>query len=279
MSLLYTPSVDGPRFVLARVPGWCHCVIRMRPSLVFVMKRLAQPRDFPAGVTDRTGPPQVRAGREAWLVHVLEAEALGGSPGWRLLEAAAEHAGFVSRDFTEGARLFRRPPPPPLVLSGHAASLTPYQSDTLRPSPRTYRTRRRRLKDQLAGRSADYRALARALERSGEMLLAKGDIPEARYDLEQALRLLRGPEAGLVGSEAGLSQQQQPPRGPAAEQDTALEARARLALGECFRAAGGHPPPLSRTNWTRLIPRPVLTGHVNPPPRLSRRSRGGAGAV
>ena len=32
--------------------------------------------------------------------------------------------------------------PPPLVLSGHAASLTPYQSDTPRPSPRTNRTRR-----------------------------------------------------------------------------------------------------------------------------------------
>ena len=28
-------------------------------------------------------------------------------------------------------------PPPPSVLSGHAASLTPYQSDTPRPSPRT----------------------------------------------------------------------------------------------------------------------------------------------
>ena len=50
-----------------------------------------------------------------------------------------------------GARRWRRPggvrtrrcrpcrpssPPPPLVLSGHAASLTPYQSDTPRPSPR-----------------------------------------------------------------------------------------------------------------------------------------------
>ena len=32
--------------------------------------------------------------------------------------------------------------PPPLVLSGHAASLTPYQSDTPRPLPRTDRTRR-----------------------------------------------------------------------------------------------------------------------------------------
>jgi hypothetical protein len=27
------------------------------------------------------------------------------------------------------------------------------------------------------------------------------------------------------------------------------------------------PPPLpSRTNWTRLVPRPVLNGHVSPPP-------------
>jgi hypothetical protein len=33
-------------------------------------------------------------------------------------------------------------PAPPFVLSGHAASLTPYQSDTPRPSPRTNRTRR-----------------------------------------------------------------------------------------------------------------------------------------
>ena len=32
--------------------------------------------------------------------------------------------------------------PPPLVLSGHTASLTSYQSDTPRPSPRTNRTRR-----------------------------------------------------------------------------------------------------------------------------------------
>ena len=34
------------------------------------------------------------------------------------------------------------PPPPTLVLSGHAASLTPYYVDTPRPSPRTNRTRR-----------------------------------------------------------------------------------------------------------------------------------------
>jgi hypothetical protein len=34
------------------------------------------------------------------------------------------------------------PPPSPLVLSGHAASLTPYEADTPRPSPRTNRTRR-----------------------------------------------------------------------------------------------------------------------------------------
>jgi len=33
-------------------------------------------------------------------------------------------------------------PPPPPVLIGHAASLTPYYSDTPRPSPRTNRTRR-----------------------------------------------------------------------------------------------------------------------------------------
>ena len=33
------------------------------------------------------------------------------------------------------------PPPPLLVLSGHAASLTPYQPGTRRPSPRTNRTR------------------------------------------------------------------------------------------------------------------------------------------
>ena len=37
------------------------------------------------------------------------------------------------REFLAGARGFD-PPPPPLVLSGHAASLTPYQSDTPRPS-------------------------------------------------------------------------------------------------------------------------------------------------
>jgi hypothetical protein len=36
------------------------------------------------------------------------------------------------------------PPPPLVVLSGHAASLTPYLSNTPRPSPRTNRTRRRR---------------------------------------------------------------------------------------------------------------------------------------
>ena len=34
------------------------------------------------------------------------------------------------------------PPPPFFVLIGHAASFTPYQSDTPRPSPRTNRTRR-----------------------------------------------------------------------------------------------------------------------------------------
>jgi hypothetical protein len=99
------------------------------------------------------------------------------------------------------------------------------------------------------------------------MLLAKGDIPEARYDLEQALRLLRGPEAGLVGSEAGLSQQQQPPRGPAAEQDTALEARARLALGECFRAAGGHAEALEQFELAR-----ARAGELAP----RRQARGGA---
>ena len=45
------------------------------------------------------------------------------------------------------------PPCPPLVLSGHAASLTPYYSDTPRPSPRTNRTRRVRRKQARSARS------------------------------------------------------------------------------------------------------------------------------
>jgi len=39
----------------------------------------------------------------------------------------------VMATFTRG----HSPPPPSLVLSGHAASLTPYELDTPRPSPRT----------------------------------------------------------------------------------------------------------------------------------------------
>jgi hypothetical protein len=40
-------------------------------------------------------------------------------------------------------------------------------------------------------------------------------------------------------------------------------ARARLAaLEEALAAKEVYPPP-SRTNWTRLVPSPVLTGHVS----------------
>ena len=42
----------------------------------------------------------------------------------------------------EVLRLCMPAPPPPFVLTGHAASLTPYKSDTLRPSPHTNRTHR-----------------------------------------------------------------------------------------------------------------------------------------
>ena len=61
----------------------------------------------------------------------------------RALRAAARsrgHSRLLSSMF------IRRPPPPPfpLVLTGHAASLTPYQSDTPRPSPRRADAARRR---------------------------------------------------------------------------------------------------------------------------------------
>jgi hypothetical protein len=52
-----------------------------------------------------------------------------------------------------------RPPPFPLVLSGHAASLTPYQSDTPRPSSRANRTRLGELRAR--GPTARRRALPR----------------------------------------------------------------------------------------------------------------------
>ena len=41
------------------------------------------------------------------------------------------------------------------------------------------------------------------------------------------------------------------------------------------RAPARPPPPLpSRTNWTRLVPRPVLNGHVSSPPVLTKRADG-----
>ena len=45
--------------------------------------------------------------------------------------------------------------------------------------------------------------------------------------------------------------------------------------GGCRAAGGRHTPPPSRTNWTRPVPRPVLTGHVPPMPRRFYLYQGG----
>jgi hypothetical protein len=51
-------------------------------------------------------------------------------------------------------RPLRPLPPPSLLLTGHAASLTPSSSDTLRPSPRTNRTRSPASRVEIAACSA-----------------------------------------------------------------------------------------------------------------------------
>ena len=51
----------------------------------------------------------------------------------------------------------------------------------------------------------------------------------------------------------------------------ALERLKALLLSVSF-ALAKEPPPPSRTDWTRLVPPPVLTGHVS-------RRRGGSGGV
>jgi hypothetical protein len=76
-------------------------------------------------------------------------------------------------------------------------------------------------------------------------------------------------------------------RGGAAEGAPALGRRARLRRCRAIQRGGNsrtgegpahtHPLP-SRTDWTRLVPRPVLNGHVSSPPPLMGREHVGGGS-
>jgi hypothetical protein len=80
-------------------------------------------------------------------------------------------------------------------------------------------------------------------------------------------RAVAGPRgAGSFGKKAAAA-------AAAAPRDTHVD-RARLISGaEAFlQAEPRAAPPPSRTNWTRLVPSPVLNGHVSSPPAAARPS-------
>ena len=68
-----------------------------------------------------------------------------------------------------------------------------------------------------------------------------------------------------------------PPGEPPAVRDPCAQRRGRvLGAGRRVPSGGRAPqPPPSRTNWTRPVPRPVLTGHVPPMPRRFYLYQGG----
>ena len=71
------------------------------------------------------------------IAHTFRPQPIGALPhhtlAFKLPPGAAAFRFFRLRQLSNFQAC---PPPPPLVLSGHAASLTPYQSDTPRPTPR-----------------------------------------------------------------------------------------------------------------------------------------------
>ena len=82
-------------------------------------------------ITPPPPPPPLRTNRTRRVLHPV-----------LIGHACRDRSGATWRSTPTCASRPAPPPPPFLVLSGHAASLTPYLSDTPRPSPRTDRTRR-----------------------------------------------------------------------------------------------------------------------------------------
>ena len=120
--------------------------------------------------------------------------------------------------------------------------------DTSRPSLRTNWTRLVPL--QVGGVDEQQELLGRGGERGGQGAVAARDA--ARAGLRG-----RGGGAGRPGARAAPAR----PRGRLRNLRVRVLGAARAALPlPQVRAA---PPPPSRTNWTRLVPLPVLTGRVS----------------
>jgi len=99
-------------------------------------------------------------------------------------------------------------------------------------------------------RHAELARAAGALPHGDAMRLQRRDWKVARRAARQAVRLC---DRGLHGEMA--------------------------ALADRFGVRAPPPPLPSRTQWTRLVLRPVLNGHVSSPPvRVPRAQRSGAGA-
>jgi len=115
-------------------------------------------------------------------------------------------------------------------------------------------------------------------------LLSRGSGPQAqRADGDQGRR--RAAQIGMAGALCAGSCARRPgaggdagapaaPRGP--DGPSSARSSASTSARPSRRRAGSRrsPPPLlpSRTNWTRLVPRPVLNGHVSSPPVLTKRA-------
>ena len=144
--------------------------------------------------------------------------------------------------FTDGApraepraRWTRRVPHS--VLTGHAASLTPYSPDTPRPSARTHRTRRVP-QPVLTGHAVSV------LNHGASVVRALRRDPPAR---PSPLTPATSPAAGSIFLDSPLSA------------EGVEQSRALLAFLEKSKDLDGpnnkaSPPPPSRTNWTRLVP-------------------------
>ena len=143
---------------------------------------------------------------------------------------------------------------PPLVLSGYAASLTPYMVRRVTSFPCCLLSRARHAGAAPVGQRR--RVLRRCV--GGQAMSLMGAWAEA---------------GALSGARPSRARAAPYPQRAAGARDW------RLARGVKRRGVAGRGPlpPPSRTNWTRLVPPCVLTGHVSPRyPFRRRRDRGGA---
>ena len=144
---------------------------------------------------------------------------------------------------------------PHSVLTGHAASLTPYSPDTPRPSARTHRTRRVP-QPVLTGHAVSV------LNHGASVVRALRRDPPAR---PSPLTPATSPAAGSIFLDSPLSA------------EGVEQSRALLAFLEKSKDLDGpnnkaSPPPPSRTNWTRLVP-PSRTNWTRLVPSWGREAR------